>query len=91
MANIVEKVANDFNFPNITIYRVYVDGFVSSYRARPNAGYVMYDPAANDTILDPNTMQEIPIIYYPPVAGFPKTYDFAKFPYTAVLKALINT
>lgn len=86
MGTYVERVANDFNFPNITIYRVYVDGFISSYRARPNEGYVMYDPNANDTELDPITMQEVPVTYYHTIAGFPKTYDFSRFPYVATYR-----
>lgn len=90
MAIITEQIATEFNFPNITIYRVLSDGVLSAYKARPNEGYVMYNPNANDTEIDPETMEERPVIYYRTIAGFPKTYNFANFPYVAVLRSTVD-
>lgn len=90
MANITEQVATEFNFPNITVYRVLSEGVLSSYRARPNEGYAMYDPNANETELDPNTMVEVPVTNYRTIAGFPKDYDFERFPYVAVLRSEVD-
>lgn len=84
MAVYTEEIATEFNFPNITISRVLADGVLASYRARTNPGYVMYNPNANDTELDPETMEERPVTYYYVIKGLPKTYNFANFPWVAV-------
>lgn len=90
MAVYTEQIATEFNFPNITVYGKYADGELYGYEARPNEGYVMYNPNANDVEFDPETGESHPVIYYCAVAGFPKNYNFAKFPYVAVLRSIVD-
>lgn len=59
-----EELATDFNFPHIDIYRRYVDGVFSGYNVLAHEGYVFYDTTANNTEPDPDTMEEIPVVYY---------------------------
>ena len=77
-----EREAPQFNYENITIYEVINDttNELSSYRARPNEGYVMYDP--NDDIYD----EEGNLIErkYFTLVGIPKFFNFNLFSYIAV-------
>lgn len=84
MATYTREIATEFNFPNITVYHVLADGVLTAYEVRTNMGYVMYNPNANDTELDPETMQERPVIYCYAYKGMPKNYNFANFPWVAV-------
>ena len=43
MANFTTELATDIIFPNMSIYRKYCDGVLSSYEVYPNSGYVLYD------------------------------------------------
>ena len=83
-----EEINTNFNFPHIDIINQYADGVLRKYEARTHDGYVMYDTTANDVELRPDEetgeLIEIPVIYYCTLAGFPKTYNFANFPYVAV-------
>ena len=90
MSVYTKQIAVGLSFPNITVYKVYRDGILDRYDAEANAGYVMYDEGARATVMDPVTMLEVPYVHYCSHAYFPKTYDMAKFPYKAVLKALVN-
>lgn len=84
MAVIVYEVATDITFPNITIERRYSDGVLMGYRMRANEGYVFYDINANDTELDPETLEEIPVTYYYTIAIIPLNYNFDNFHWVAV-------
>lgn len=84
MATYTKEIATEFNFPNITIYRLLEDGELCGWEARTNEGYVMYNPNANDVELDPDTMEEIPVTYYYTIKGFNPRYNFANFPWVAV-------
>ena len=83
----IERKAAQFNFENITIYEWINDttNTLAGYRARPNEGYVMYDP--NDDYYDEDNNL---IRYYKTLAGLPKNYDFNNFPYIAVLRSTVN-
>ena len=83
MAEIIYQ-PKDFNFPNITIEGGYSNGVLSLYRMAANDGYVMYDTTANDTETDPDTMEEIPVIYYYTISILPLNYPFDNFPWVAV-------
>ena len=85
-----KQIAIGFNFPNVTVYKVFKDGVFDRYDAETGAGYVMYDETQKSTVIDPMTMQEVTYVYYCSAVSFPKTYDMTKFPYKAVLKALVN-
>lgn len=88
MATYTEVLANDFNYPNIDIYRRYTDGVQTGYKVLPQEGYVMYSPT-NDVIteLDPNTGEEVTNIYYCRLAILPLRYNFDNFNYIAVLES----
>lgn len=77
-------LATDIMIPNISIYRTYVNGNHTGYRANANEGYVFYDITANDVEFDPETDEEIPVTYYYTVAILPKNINFDNFPFVAV-------
>ncbi|MBQ8552301.1 MAG: hypothetical protein IJ428_05770 [Clostridia bacterium] len=78
------EIATEYNFPNITVYKSFNDGVHNGYRVNSNDGYVMYDKSANNTELDPETMMEVPVIYYYRVMHCPLNYNFANFTWVAV-------
>lgn len=78
------EIAQEFKFPNITIWTIKYNNIVSAYEALTKDGYVMYDPNANDVEFDIETAKEKPVINYYVIKGFPKTYDFNNFPWVAV-------
>ena len=78
-----------FNFQNITIEEIVKDGEVTRFEAKPNDGYIMYDPNEKDEELDLFGNSH-PVTYYRTIAGFPKNYDFANFPYIAKLRSTVD-
>ena len=96
MATYSEILNTNFNFENINIFNVVNDetGVLSSYRARPVEGYVMYNTLSTDTEMkyNPETgmMEEVPVRYYCVLAGIPKTFNFDNFPYIAVLRSEVD-
>ena len=90
MANYTEQIANEIFFPNITVKKIVKDGVLSRYEAKANDGYVMYDPSVTEKELDPDTLEEKDVTYYRTVAGFPKDYNFSKFPYKTKPRALVD-
>ena len=84
MTNWTYEVATEYKFPNITVFKILKDGVLNGYRINTNDGYVMYDTRRNDTDIDPDTMQEIPVTYYYTVSSVPVTFDFVNFPWVAV-------
>lgn len=84
MAVWTEELNTNYNYPHIDIFNRYCDGELSGYQARTHEGYVMYDPNANDTELDPETMEERPVIYYYTLRGMPRTANLDNFPMIAV-------
>ena len=88
--NYTEELNTNYNFPNISIYNTLKDGMLSSYKVVPNDGYVMYNTTENNTELDPETGEEISVIYYRTIAMLPKTFNFNNFPYVAVLRSEVD-
>lgn len=84
MAVYTYEIATEFNFPNLTIERKLRDGVQIAWRLTANEGYVFYDTTANDIELDPETMEERPVIYYYRVRSLSLNRDFANFPFVAV-------
>ena len=76
--------ATEFNFPNITIYRRLRDGVQTGWRMNANDGYVFYDTTAHDVEINPDTMEEIPVIYYYRDRYLTLKRDFTNFPFVAV-------
>lgn len=94
MSAYTEQLATDIVYPNIEVYRQYEDGNLYGYRVTPADGYVMYNKNRNDTEPgeDPETgeMIEIPVTYYYTVAYLNPNYNFANFPWVAVLRSGVN-
>lgn len=90
MAEYTFEVATDITFPNMTVYRKYKDGVHSAYRVNANGGYVMYDTTANDVEIDPDTDEEVSVIYYYTMVGLPLNYNFDNFHYVAVLRSTVD-
>jgi hypothetical protein len=84
MVVITYEVATDIVFPNITVHRKFADGVHSGYEIYSNEGYVMYDTAANNTELDPDTMEEVPVTYYYTWLSRPANFNFTNFTWVAV-------
>ena len=84
MAVYTEEIATDKVFPNLTIYRQFKDGTHYGWKMTANEGYVFYDTTENNTELDPDTMEERPVIYYHTIAYFPLNFNWDNFPYVAV-------
>lgn len=71
-------------YPNLTVCDWLKDGALIGWRVTANEGYVFYDENAEDTTLDPETMEEIPITYYYTIRMFPATYNWDNFALVAV-------
>lgn len=84
MAVYTQELATDIVFPHILVYRQYRDGTHYGYQVKTEDGYVMYDTAANDVEFDPDTMEEIPVVYYYTIMSCPLNYNFAAFTWVAV-------
>jgi hypothetical protein len=90
MANWNYETATEYNFPNITLYKVLKDGEHVRWRFVSNDGYVMYNTTANNTELDSDTMEEIPIVYYYTNVDCPLNYNFNDFTWIAVLRTDVD-
>lgn len=71
-------------YPNITVYEKYLNGVFSGWEIRANEGYVFYNTTENNTELDPETNEEIPVTYYYTLARKNKNYNWNNFHYVAV-------
>lgn len=84
MSEFTVVVANEYKFPNITVYKKLENGIQYAWRINANDGYVMHRATANNTELDPETGEEIPVTYYYTVAHCPLNYNFGNFSWVAV-------
>lgn len=85
MATYTFEVSTEHNiYPNITVYDRFRDGVLNGWRVNANEGYVFYDENAEDTILDPETMEEVPITYYYTIRYLNPNYNWANFALVAV-------
>lgn len=71
MAENTFELATDIVLENMTAYRKFVDGELSAIRVYANEGYVIYDTTDENYETDPDTMEEIPVIYYFPMVTVP--------------------
>lgn len=71
-------------YPNLTVCDRFADGVAAGWRVTANEGYVFYDENAEDTKLDPETMEEVPITYYYTIIYYPRTYNWDNFALVAV-------
>lgn len=74
MADFVYEPTIGVSVPNITVENQFYNGVHIAYRLTANPGYVMYDQTEQNTTLDPDTMEEIPIIYYYRQVTYPIRY-----------------
>ena len=85
MAVIFEISTEHNNYEGITVYDRFSNGVAAGWEVRANEGFVFYDTRRNDTEIDPETMEEIPVTYYYTIKSIPRTYnDWDNFPYVAV-------
>lgn len=84
MAVWTEEINTNYNFPHINVYNLLKDGVLKGYEARTVEGYVMYDTTANDTEMNPETMEEVPVTFYYTLRGYPASFNFANFTMVAV-------
>lgn len=82
MEKYTREIVTDLVFPHITVWGLFSHGEHFGYEVKADDGYVMYNPNANETMVDENG-ETNPYIYYCSVLGFPKGYNFRKFPYVA--------
>lgn len=90
MGIFTEEIATEFNFPNITIYRMLKDGVLASWRARSNPNFVMYNPLEHNTEIDLDTLEEKTVVYYYTIKGFNKDYNFSNFPWVSIMRSVVN-
>lgn len=79
-----KEIATDFSFPNITIYKLLLDGEQYAWEAQANDGYVFYNVNANDTEWNEELQEDVPVTYYYTIKGLPLRFNFANFPWVAV-------
>lgn len=103
MSEFKHEIATEYNFPNINLYRRFVDGEFNGWKAETAEGYVMYDTTANDTELqiDPETREitvdsetgepvVVSVTYYRTMTTMPRWYNIDKFPYVAVPRDTVD-
>ena len=91
MATVTFSVSTEHNiYPNITVYDRFADGVAAGWEVRANEGYVFYDANANDTEIDPETMEEIPVTYYRTVKSLSRYYNWANFALVAVPRSSVD-
>ena len=94
---LIYELATDYNYPNINVYRRYINDVFNGWKFETAEDYVMYDTTANNTeaqidpttglpVFDPATGQpvEIPVTYYYTVYTASKNYNFDNFHWVAV-------
>ena len=88
MAWVYEK-AEEYNFPNIEVYRRMNDGVQSGWRIVTKEGYVMYNPNEPQIGYDEDD-NEIEVFFYYTVKIAPQNYNFDNFPWVAVPRGSVN-
>lgn len=79
----IYEVATEHNYPNLTVYKMFLNGNQSGWEVRANGGYVFYDTTANDVEMNEEGI-EVPVTYYYTVRSFPLNYNWVNFPLVAV-------
>lgn len=90
MANYTEEIATEYNYPNLTVYRKLEDGVHYAWRIVPNEGYVMYDVNGVYYEQDPETMEEVQVMYYYTQWNLPLNYNFANFHWAATPRTEVD-
>lgn len=90
MAEFKNELATDINLQNISVYRKFRDGVHCAYEVFADEGFVMYDKKAQNTELDPETNEIVPVTYYYTWISCPLNCDFGAFSYEATERANVN-
>lgn len=90
MAVYTYELDTSFSFPNIDIYKHLADGVQVRWRATAQSGYVFYDPSDNTEEYNEQTGEHEVISYYYRNAYLPLNFNFANFPYIAVLESTVD-
>lgn len=84
------EIATEYNYPNLTILKLLEDGVQYAWRIVPNEGYVIYDVNGEYYETDPETMEEVPVMYYYVSWDLPLRYNFANFHWAAKLRSEVD-
>lgn len=77
-------------YPNLTVLQILCDGQPDGWRIVPNEGYVMYDVNGEYYETDPETMEEVQVMYYYTSWDLPRNYNFANFHWAAKLRSEVD-
>lgn len=77
--NFIIELAEDIIFPNISVYRKFYNGILSSYEVYSKPGYVIYDLTDENYETDPETLIPRKVNYYYTWVSFPANFSFSNF------------
>lgn len=84
------EINNNYSFEYIDILNVMHDGIINRYEAVPKDGYVMYDTTDKSVEKNPDTGEEMTVVYYYKLCGFPLNFNFNNFTWVSVPISSIN-
>jgi hypothetical protein len=91
MASVTFKISTEHNiYPNLTVYDRFADDAPVGWKLEADEGYVFYDQNANNTEIDPETMEQRPAIYYYTITLMPRNYNWNNFAFVAVPRGSVN-
>ena len=90
MAVYTKELSTEYNFPGISVYRKLEDGVHYAWEIRANEGYIFYDATENLTEWNEELQEEVSVTYYYTIASLPMRFNFANFPWVAVLCESVN-
>ena len=79
-----KEINTIYIYPNLTIYNCYAENELYGYELTADDGYIMYNTAAKEIIVDPDTQEEVESIYYCKKAAFPLDKDLSNLTWVAV-------
>lgn len=84
------KESDAYSFDHMRVQERVTDGAQNGWRISAHEGHVIYNAAANDTELDPSTMEEKPVVYYRRSIDRPMNFSFDDFTWVAVPEEEVN-
>jgi hypothetical protein len=91
MENIIYQISTEHNiYPNLTVHNRIANDEAAGWRVTANEGYMFYDANANNTEIDLDTGEEIPVTYYYKSIYYPRNYKWTNFALVAVLEDQIS-
>lgn len=91
MATYTYEIDTEHNiYPNLTVEKALCDGEFAYWRVQANSGYVFYDTNAEDVEFDPETDEEIPVVYYYTIRILNPRFNWGNFSLVAVPRDSID-